>query len=96
MRQSRPRATSWRGLQVQGSFNEPIGPLFKNRSGFSHSKFRPRARSRCHWACSEGALRARTLEFAYVLNAKQPIIENFGLYFFIGVGSLKNQTPLSH
>jgi hypothetical protein len=35
-----------------------------------------------------------TLEFAYVLNARHPIIEKSGPYCFIGVGYFKNQTPL--
>jgi hypothetical protein len=34
------------------------------------------------------------LEFAYVLNARQPIIEKFGPYCFIGVSSLKIKPPL--
>jgi hypothetical protein len=51
MRQSRPKATSRWGLQVQGPFNKSIGPLFWNPIGLNHWKLRPRARSRCHWAC---------------------------------------------
>jgi hypothetical protein len=39
---------------------------------------------------------ARTLEFAYEVIARQPIIEKSGPYCVIGVGPLKNQTPLSH
>jgi hypothetical protein len=51
-RQSWPRAVLQRGLQVKVAFNDSIGPLFKIPARFNHSKFRPRARSRCHWACS--------------------------------------------
>jgi hypothetical protein len=29
------------------------------------------------------------------LNARRPIMEKSGLYFFIGIGPLKNQTPPS-
>jgi hypothetical protein len=39
---------------------------------------------------------ARTLEFAYEVIARQPIIEKSGPYCVIGVGPLKNQTPPSH
>jgi hypothetical protein len=37
---------------------------------------------------------SQTLEFAYVLNARQLVVEKSGPYCFIGVGLLKNQTPL--
>jgi hypothetical protein len=33
---------------------------------------------------------------AYVLNARQPLIEKSGPYCFIGMGPLKNQPPPSH
>jgi hypothetical protein len=37
-----------------------------------------------------------TLEFAYEVIARQPIIEKSGPYCVIGVGPLKNQTSPSH
>jgi hypothetical protein len=41
-------------------------------------------------------LEASILEFAIILNVRQPKMEKYGPYCFIGVGPLKNQTPPSH
>jgi hypothetical protein len=37
---------------------------------------------------------SRTLELAYVLNARQPIVEKFGPYCVIGLGPSKIKLPL--
>jgi hypothetical protein len=67
MRQSRPMVTSRWEPQVQGSFTNSIGALFWNPTWLSHWMIRPKAQSRCHWACSYKMLRilykiARNLE----------------------------------
>jgi hypothetical protein len=56
MRQSRPRATSRWEPQVQGSFTSSIEAFFWNPTRLSHWMIRPRARSRCHWACSDNVV----------------------------------------